>query len=262
MTLTEMERTMVDELESQGGEEWNRFRARRNKHKRVNNSTDVEATRAALEPLMQSNVIDMASRRSPEPDTFEFWRPFIFPALCAIMLVFITGYQVHAQRSLYGSGNEGFVLAAMLEVTLTALALARSTSRWLNLARWAIIGVLVFHIAQTMDASATKSIVAQSPEIQRLEQRFKNKQTLLDETPVEKNKVRIAISKDIDDIDKEIKAATAALQASGMDRMTGTGEADIRTRIRWINLCAQLFFAHLLARQLSRLDFSRLTKLR
>lgn len=264
MTLTQNERMLVEELESQGGEEWNRFRARRNKYKRENNATLAEATRVALEPLMQSNVIDMNARRTPEPDpdTLEFWRPFIFPAFCAIMLTIITGYQVHAQRSLYGSGNEGILLSAMLEVTLTALALVRTNSLMLSASRYLLIGLLVGHIAQTMDTAAQRSAMAQNPEIQRLQQRFDNKQLLLNETPVEKNRVRIGIAADMDKIDLELKAARAALESGTIDRLTGSTEADIRTRIRWINLFAQLFFAHLVALQFSRLDLSRLTRLR
>lgn len=266
LTLTAEEQQTLDALEKQGGLEWDRFRARRNKNKREKGMDDITATRAALEPLMppSSNVIDMASRRSqdPEPESFEFWRPFIFPALCAIMLCIITIYQIAAQKSLYGDGREGLVLATILELTLIGVTVARTKSVLLNIARVLIIGFLLAHVFNTMDVSARTSAEASSTELARLQQRYEQTTALLSTIPESRVSDRMKANTMADDYMKRMEAERQRLDASWGDRITGSTAADVRTRILWLNIMAQLFFAHLLALQISRLDFSRLTRLR
>lgn len=265
LTLTAEEQQILDALEDQGGLEWDRFRARRNKNKREKGLDEVAATRIALEPLMppsSSNVIDMASRRSQEPErgSFEFWRPFIFPALCAIMLCIITIYQISAQRSLYGDGRDGLILATLLELTLVGVTLARSQSTLLNFSRVLIIGVILGHIFNTMDVSARTSAERSSPELARLQERYQQTSALLSTIPESRVSDRMKVNALADDYNKAIIAERQKLDAAWTDRLTGSTEADVKTRMLWINIMAQLFFAHLLALQIPRLDFSRLTR--
>jgi hypothetical protein len=178
------------------------------------------------------------------------------------MLCIITIYQISAQRSLYGDGRDGLILATLLELTLVGVTLARSQSTLLNFSRVLIIGVILGHIFNTMDVSARTSAERSSPELARLQERYQQTSALLSTIPESRVSDRMKVNTLADDYNKAIVAERQKLDAAWTDRLTGSTVADVKTRMLWINIMAQLFFAHLLALQMPRLDFSRLTRLR
>ena len=256
MSLTADQQKLVDELASNKGPEWDRFRARKNSWIRKNFS-ETEAVKLALEPIMPGDVIAIDRNQSSIDDFREHlstldWREYLKPGACALMLLLTTGYQIYAQHDLYASGPEGVFLATMLELVLTCLAMATLRGFWQNAIRYGLIGFLIAHMAMTMSASAVKSVTTESVELNRLNEQYAAASQLLTDIPQSRIKDRLAQSQIVDKISTRITDYQASVQADS-NRLFGGTDSDIRARIRWINLMAQLFFAHALGLMLSKM---------
>lgn len=254
MALTQAEMETVEKLKTEGGEEWSRFRARRNKHMRLLGD-DALATRKALEPVMQlGNVIGIGRPSIDDDDVEQLssrdWSAIARVAVCLIMVILTTGYQIYAQRNLYAEGSEGLFLAAMLDTMLVGLAVLMPTGKLLKAAKFGLIGFVVVHMALTLESAAVESVKAQSPELARLQQRYTETQALYNDVPKSRVSDRMKVQDELGKIDDDIKTLNTDL--GGSAAMLGTGSGDIRTRVRWINLIAQLFFAHMLGLIIAR----------
>lgn len=247
MALSQAELETVERLKTEGGDEWQRFRARRNRNLRRFNGDEVKAVRKALEPLMKGNVINL-DRSERDDDEFEAldsrdWSTIARAAVCVLMVILTTSYQIYAQRNLYAEGTEGLFLAAMLDIMIVGLAVLMPSGWGLRIVKYGLIAFVVTHMALTLESAAVESVKAQSPELARLQERYADTQKLYADIPPSRVSDRMKVNAELAKIDEDIQKAAQAVSTAAM---FGTGSSDIRVRVRWINLIAQLFFAHML----------------
>jgi hypothetical protein len=249
MALTQDEARIYETLKQEGGDTWNRFRARRNSLARRKNLTEEEAIKLALEPIMQTGDVINIHRNTVAPPATEHMSPaeilaWSRIAVCAFMVILTTGYQIYAQRALYANGNEGLYLAALLDLLLVGAALLTPAGWALRLAKWAFMGFIVLHMALAMDRASQQISMADSPQIQERRLAHARETKLLETIPTGRVSDRLDKSADIALIEKEIARLEREIKEG--HRFLGTGDADVKTRVRWINLAAQLLFSHLL----------------
>jgi hypothetical protein len=249
MALTADEAKLYETLKQEGGDEWNRFRARRNSIARRKNLTEEEAIKLALEPVMQNgDVISINRNAAPPMSATEISPAELFAwariAVCAVMLILTTGYQIYAQRTLYAAGNEGLYLAALLDLLLVGAGLLAPKGWALKSAKWAFMGFIVLHMALAMDRASQSLALDASPELTAQRAAHARETGLFESIPRSRVSERLDKSAEIALIEKEIARLEHEIKKG--HRFLGTGDADVKTRVRWINLAAQLLFSHLL----------------
>lgn len=266
MAASESIETLWHQMKQAGGDDWDRLRARKNKWVKKGLNED-EARQRAMGTIMANGQVIPINRDDDEEGTLETGLNFgeilqvVQVVACVIMLALTTGYQIYAQHALYGSEREGWYLAALMDLIMVGL-MATAVRGWgLRLAKWVAVATIVLHMAATMGTASAVLTVQESPELKRLEQRYADTAALQNDIPKSRVSDRMKVSGELAVIAGEIKAERARITDGSF---FGSTEVDVRTRVRWINIIAQLFFAHMLGlliiKNVSRGTFSRLRR--